>query len=225
MERRSRATDQDHWHNSIVEATRRAVFAKGFHDVTINDVCRTSLSPRSILYRHFPNKDVLLKETVHRSAQETLASLQDAMRGSPTGAGSVQRLMEFINPIFASPAFFEIGRFNLEWWAWAARNETGFQGFNETWREWRETLVSVIRAEVGDGPSDETVQTMASLMLAIHNGVLLHATLEGDHLDIEALTRLLQYGWEGIFERVRDGAPVESPPKPAKKRKPAQAGT
>jgi hypothetical protein len=120
-------------------------------------------------------------------------------------------------PLLDGPATFDTGRYNMEWWSWAARNETGLRGFREGFRAWRGQLSAVIRAEVGEDAPEETVQAMASLMLAIFNGLLLHATLEGEELDLELIMRLQRYGWEGIMERVDKEEPP--PAKPRRKQR------
>jgi AcrR family transcriptional regulator len=190
------------WRNNILEATRRCLSAKGFHDVTIDDITRGSLTPRSVLYRYFQNKDALLDETFQRSSQQTLSIMAQVLSGTDAGSGSAAQLIELLEPVLASPSAFDIGRFNIEWWAWSARSEIGLKGFRQVWREWRETLMPVVRSELGEDAPEETVQAMASLMLAIFNGLLLHATLEGEELDLDLIMRLQRYGWEGIMERV-----------------------
>jgi AcrR family transcriptional regulator len=190
------------WRTNILDATRRCLTAKGFHDVTIEDICRASLTPRSLLYRYFDAKDAILSETVERSTRETLAVISELIRGASSGGESIPQLVDLTESILSAPGTFDIGRFNIEWWAWSSRNEAGLLGFRQAWREWREALANVIRHDVGDDAPEETVQAMASLMLAIFNGLLLHATLEGEELDLELIMRLQRYGWEGIMERV-----------------------
>ncbi len=199
------------WRNHILDATSRCLSARGFHDTTIDDISRASMTPRSVLYRYFPNKDALLAETVLRSSRQNWAIVSSLINEASPGPGAVERLIEIMIPIFTVPSLFDRGRFNVEWWAWAVRTESGIRSFRETWREWREGLAAVIRSEVGDEPSDETVQAMANLMLALYNGLLLHATLEGDELDIEAIMRLQQDGWAGIFERAKGAQEEEAP--------------
>lgn len=188
----------------IIDATRRSLAAKGFHRTTINDISRTSLMPKGAVQRLFPNKDALLSEAVVSSSRDTLSLARTMLQEGGLGPGAVHRLIQMIIPILKAPSFFQSGRGNVEWWAWSARNETGLKGFRETWREWRQALGAIIRAEVGDEVPEDDVVAMAGLMLAIYNGMVLHATLEGDELDIDAIMRFQQLGWDGIFSRVKE---------------------
>jgi AcrR family transcriptional regulator len=203
MPAENRDMEDPQWREVILNAARRCLSVKGFHDVTLDDVCRMSMLRRSALYRYFPNKDALLGETVRWGTRGPLAVVSSVGSDSGESEGAVQRLMESMTPILEAPTFFDVGRFNIEWWAWAARNEVGLSAFRETWQEWREQLTSLIRTEVGPEAADETVLAMANLMLAIFNGLMLHMTLEAEELDLEEITRLQQLGWDGIFERVR----------------------
>jgi AcrR family transcriptional regulator len=192
-----------HWRNVILDAARRCLSAKGFHATTIDDVSRTVPAPRSVVYRHFSNKQALLNETVKRSSHETLAVITELIERAGSGPGSVGRLADLMYPLFTTSVLFDVGRFNIEWWAWAVRNEAGLSGFRDVWREWRSRLASLIASEFETDQSTEMIQAMTTLMLAIYNGLLLHATLEGEQLDLERIMRYQQYGWEGIIERVK----------------------
>jgi AcrR family transcriptional regulator len=201
----------EEWRDRITDAARRSLSAKGFHGTTIDDISRMSFTPKNVLHRSFASKDALLNETVLKSSRATLSLVRQALQATDSEPGTVQKLIELMTPLLTSPGFFDIGRFSVEWWAWASRNETGLQGFLETWREWRAALTAIIRAEVGDGASDADVMAMAALMLAIYNGLVLHATLEGDELDVDAIMRFQQLGWEGIFHHVKAQAGSDTP--------------
>lgn len=188
----------------ILAAARQSLTAKGFHRTTIDDICRTSLMPKSVVQRLFLSKDALISEAMLDTIRQTLDLARAILREDGSEPGAVHRLMQMITPILKAPAFFQSGRGNVEWWAWAARNETGLEGFRESWREWREVLATLVRSDVGEGPSDEDVAAIASLMLAIFNGLILHATLEGDELDIDKIMRFQQLGLDGIFSSVKE---------------------
>ncbi len=160
--------------------------------------------PKSVVQRLFPSKDALISEAMLDSIRGTLDLARAILREDGSEPGAVHRLMQMITPILKAPAFFQSGRGNVEWWAWAARNETGLEGFRESWREWREVLATLVRSDVGKGPSDEDVAAIASLMLAIFNGLILHATLEGEDLDIDAIMRFQRLGLDGIVSRSKE---------------------
>ena len=189
----------------ILDATRRCLAAKSFNELTIDDISRASHRPKSAIYRHFPNKDAIVDETLRRTSRQSLQNILGVIGNAGDGKDTltVAGLIHLMGQVFTSPMLLETGRFNIEWWAWAARSQTGLRGFRETWREWRDAIAGAIRAEVGDDQPEETVQAMAGLIFGLYNGLLLHATLEGEELDIEAIMRLQQDGWQGIVERAK----------------------
>jgi hypothetical protein len=135
--------------------------------------------------------------------RQTLASILELMDQDQADQRPVRHLMKIVAPILTSPALFDTARHNIEWWAWALRSEVGLMGFRDTWQEWRRELSALIRAEIGYDVSEKEVEAMSGLMLAIFNGLLLHAALEGENLDVQRMMQLQQYGWEGIIERVK----------------------
>lgn len=211
MAKRDQRLDDDQTRERILDAARRCLSVKNFHDITMDDISRASLVPRRILYRHFPSKEALLNETVQRGVHQILTLISTLLAED---RASVARLIDLMMPLLSGPATFDIGRFNVEWWAWALRNELALQDFQKTWGQWRARLGAIILSEFKDVPSEQDVEAMATLMLALFNGLLLHATAETGQLDMERITRLQQYAWEGIIERVRaEGLSEEPSPK------------
>jgi hypothetical protein len=86
------------------------------------------------------------------------------------------------------------------------------RGFRDIWQEWRDQLAPLVRSEVGEDVPEKDVQAMTSLILSIFNGLVLHATLESESLDLERIAQLQQYGWDGIIERVKADGPASEEP-------------
>jgi AcrR family transcriptional regulator len=212
MSKDDRAFEDEETRERILDAARRCLSAKNFHNVTMDDISRASLVPRRIIRRHFPNRDVLLNAAVQRGVQQILALVSRSM---DEGQGSVRHLIDLMMPLLTGPAAFDIGRFNVEWWAWALRNEVALRDIQGTWEQWHDQLGVIISSEFEGGLHDQDQQAMAVLMLALFNGLLLHATSEAGQLDMARIARLQQFAWDGIIERVRAGglSDLSVPPK------------
>lgn len=222
MSQRNRVDGDAELRSHILTATRRCLSVKGFHDVTIDDICRAAQTRRNVVYRYFSNRDTVIDAEMRRGNLASLEALLVVARDSEGSGGTP--LIDLLGGIFSAPTSYDTARFNLEWLAWAARNPTGLQGFLETRKEWREGLASVIRQGLADDVSEESVQAMTDLMLVLYYGLAAHVTLEDGNRDVEPLMNLLKYGWEGIIERVRAGAPVATPQKPRGGRKAVATG-
>jgi AcrR family transcriptional regulator len=187
----------------VVERARRCLVTKSLSELTLDDVSRASSVPRSVLYRLFQSRDGLIQELVRASGRANFAIAARLTDAGDDDATTLGRLADVMLPALTSPSTFDTGRFNVEWWSWAARNETGLRTFREFWSDWRHGLSDLIRSDLPEECDDADAEALAGLMLAIYNGLLLHSTLEGKSWHLERIMRLQKYGIEGFLDGLR----------------------
>ncbi|MGC4932792.1 TetR/AcrR family transcriptional regulator [Gordonia sp. DT30] len=67
--------------------------ARGFHDVTIDDIGQAAGIPPSGVYRHFPSKAAILEAAFWRASDRTAASVADALATSHTPPDAVGEMV------------------------------------------------------------------------------------------------------------------------------------
>uniref|UniRef100_UPI003D91EACC TetR/AcrR family transcriptional regulator n=1 Tax=Gordonia sp. B7-2 TaxID=3420932 RepID=UPI003D91EACC len=67
--------------------------ARGFRDVTIDDIARAAGIPASGVYRHYPSKSAILEAAFWRAAERVTASITDALAASSTPREAIVALV------------------------------------------------------------------------------------------------------------------------------------
>lgn len=120
--------------------------ARGFHNVTIDDIGQASGIPASGVYRHFPSKVAILEAAFWRASDRTTSTITDALAASRTPTEAVRHLVRRYTELCCSATdlitvyLAEVGhlgasartalrrqqRLNVEEWAtWVCRARPG----------------------------------------------------------------------------------------------------
>lgn len=81
----------------------RLFAARGFHDVTVEDIATAAGMPASGVYRHFDSKPAILTEAFWRAADRTTVAISDALATATTPTDAIDRLIgEYVRLSLAS---------------------------------------------------------------------------------------------------------------------------
>jgi AcrR family transcriptional regulator len=179
----------------IIDAARRCVGRRGYHRATLGEIAREAEVPTRTIYKHFSDRQAVINASAqaeaeaYRSVISQLSSLALA-----SGRDPVMDLQERMLALLEKSEFFTIWRYNVEWWAAAARDPKLLEGFRQTWRAWEDILEPMVQESLGpDAPFSNRV--VSTFLIVSFNGLLLHSALDHEALDFVQLRKLISHLW------------------------------
>nr|CAA9354394.1 MAG: hypothetical protein AVDCRST_MAG46-2813 [uncultured Nocardioidaceae bacterium] len=133
--------------DEILAATISELESRGLAQTRVADVASTlGISPGLIFY-HFATKDALLVAAFEHAVRQDLALLEAAVRRGTDATDRLRRVLGVYGPTGAAFGW----RLWIDAWALALRNPVIRTTLRRLDDRWRQTLVDVVQAGVGDG--------------------------------------------------------------------------
>ncbi len=188
----------------ILDAAWRTFSRRGFHQATMQDICREAdLSPGSV-YRYFPGKDDLIVALVARDTAESIAVIETLYDHDDPLSG----LLELVNMSFEQLRDVRTCATNIEIESEAARNPRVGALVRRADAELAAALAGVLRRLGGDSHILEDADAVARVLIAVVIGTSAQKAISPE-LDVDSHARILRSLIELI---VRPKAPVAAPP-------------
>jgi AcrR family transcriptional regulator len=181
----------------LVEAARRCIADRGFASVTVDDVCAEAGMSKGAFYGYFAQKQDLLLALLEDEAED----VRTTMRELTDDRDGVERLRRFAREMVRRGD--DAAGLQLRADLWAEINED--PEIRERWadvvRERRTTLRSWIDQAVADGELEPLpANALAAILLALADGLTLHAGLDPSGFRRTNVTRALDAILDGIRE-------------------------
>jgi TetR/AcrR family transcriptional regulator, repressor for uid operon len=180
----------------LIDAARRCVAARGFQSLTVDDVCAEAGVSKGAFYIYFNQKQDLLLALLDDEAaaiEEVMQALNDARMSG------VERLRRFARAMIergVDPAGVQI---RADLWAEMSSNPAVRQKWVTVTRERRAVLKSWIEGGVESGElASIPANALAAILLALGDGLLLHAGLDPTGFRWGNIVRALDAILEGI---------------------------
>jgi AcrR family transcriptional regulator len=185
--------------NHLIVAALRCAARKGFADLTVDEVCAEAGLSKGAFYGYFDSKQALLVSLL----EEDATGLDDLMRQLGARApGGVQRLRSFARAMLERgdhPARVQV---RADLWAAMLTEPEVRRQFSMTVRRRRDTLRTWVEAAVAAGELvDIPSNAFASVLLALGDGLTLHASLDPAAFRWANIRRALDVLFEGIERR------------------------
>ena len=185
--------------NEIVNAAEACFLRKGFHQCTMQDICRESgLSPGAI-YRYFKSKTDIIAAVIARSTERGAAHIEEARASYSQAALALGAIGEHF---FGRLEREGVGRFaalELEVWGEALRNAEVRATHRRQFRLLSRALSELFRLageQAGIKSPTTNPRGLAHLSLAIFHGLQLYTALYPEEVSVrevlETLSLLLQ---------------------------------
>lgn len=181
--------------NHILKAAWRVAAGKGFHQLTIDDICDEAQVSKGSFYGYFESKQALLVALLEDEAAGRLAVL--AALGSVSSGGD--RLQAFARAMLErakDPARVQV---LADLWSMLGTEEpvraaftASVQARRSVLREWIDEAID--NEEIVDLPPD----ALASILIALGDGLLLHAALDPHAFQWKNVSAVLLLLLEGI---------------------------
>ncbi|MDE0823861.1 MAG: TetR/AcrR family transcriptional regulator [Dehalococcoidia bacterium] len=192
----------------ILDAARACFARQGFHQTSIQDICKEAgLSPGAV-YRYFPSKDHIIAATCSGCQEGIMEMIQVAKSQGLAPLETVGIIIDHGLDMMSSDAFLEFGMMNIQSWSEAMRSD-----------EVREALLTAIFNTLGQAISDLIEQAqqdgechdelsakvVACAIMGTFHGLMLHKSLDST-LDIAACGKVMRAMFQGIYQKAADVA-------------------
>ena len=199
----------------ILDAAAACFARRGFHQTTMQDICReVELSPGAV-YRYFPSKEAIIEGMCMRGQEANAAGLEAGL----SEAGTLDAFDQLIRIFFLEMdnlKSFEVCALNVELYAEAPRNERVKRLQERTIQDVLGRLTTFVEASQRAGDIDSTLdpEAIGRVMIAQYQGLITQRLVEPD-IDIPAYADVLRSLFGGRFWRGRSMAPENTAgPKP-----------
>jgi AcrR family transcriptional regulator len=166
--------------NALLKATRACVGRKGLAATTSRDITGEAGANLAAITYHFGSKDQLVADALLDELREWLTPVLDVLAGDGDPTTRTLLAIQTLTATFhdhraAAPTY-------LQAMAQAPMSEPLRSGVIALWADLRRLLAEDIRAMVRDGelPSWIEPATMAAVLVAVANGLVLHVTVDPD---------------------------------------------
>ena len=196
---RLRETTRLERRRSFIDAAWRRAASQGWRDMTVDDVCAEAGLSKGAFYTHFSSKRALLDALVDDDA----ASVVEAMdRMEARNLGGPERLRRLTQMMLERAA--DTARVQVRTDLWAAvltepeirqRVTATVDGQRRVIRRWVEEAIAA--GEIIDLPAN----ALASILLALNDGLMLHRSLDESGFRWANISRALDALLAGIATR------------------------
>jgi AcrR family transcriptional regulator len=160
----------------LIQAAWRCAGVRGFADLTVDDVCAEGGMSKGAFYGYFESKQELLLALLEDDATELDAELERITRTSPSG---VQRVRRFAQAMIARGEDSARVQVHADLWADLLTQDAVRESLALATQRRRELVRGWIKEAVASGELVSIpANALASILLALTDGLMLHRALE-----------------------------------------------
>jgi AcrR family transcriptional regulator len=207
----------------ILDAAAACFARRGFHQTTMQDICReVELSPGAV-YRYFPSKDAIIEGMCTRGTEQNQQGLEEGMAAGDT----LPAFRELIRIFFLEMdnlKSFEFCSLNVELIAESPRNARVQKLQAQLLSDVRARLTPFVRAaqEKGDVDASLDAEAIVRVMIAQYQGLITQRLVEPD-IDVPKYAEVLQALYGGRFWQGDPGPSSPAEGNGSKRPEPASA--
>ncbi len=172
----------------VLEASAACFARNGFHQTSMQDICREAGLSAGAVYRYFRSKDEIIEAMCRAGQQQGVALIRSAQEGESTD-DVLNRLADVFLPMVGNPTtFFENALF-LHRWSEGLRNERIRQILQEGLAAIRAPFTEIIRRgqERGEVNPSLDPDAAARALVSLYHGLVIQTAL-GTQPDVAAYT-------------------------------------
>ncbi len=173
---------------------------QGFHQTTIQDICKEAeLSPGAV-YRYFVSKDEIIDAVCDFCRGSNLAAIEQARGKGDTFDVLDELLRQGVEEMQQPQADISLS-LNVQWWAEALRNPELKVMFRDSATDvWVEALSSIVRQgqERGDFNPALDAKSAGRVLISIWLGLILQRAMD-PNVDLEGYVNVVKSVYGGTF--------------------------
>jgi AcrR family transcriptional regulator len=181
--------------NNLLQAAWRCASRKGFRELTVDEICEEAGVSKGTFYGYFASKQDLLVALLEQDAAEREVVLE-ALGAASDGVDRLQGFARVMLQRGEDPARVQI---QADLWATVATDAPVHEAFRQSIRRRREIVRDWIDASIDAGELvDVPPIALASILLALGDGLLLHAALDPGSFQWPKVSKTLLLLLEGL---------------------------
>ena len=185
--------------SDIIDAAEACFLRRGFHQTTMQDICRESALSPGAIYRYFNSKDGIIAAVIGRSTERQAALIDDARASYSQAVQALQVIGEQFFGQLERDGMERVAAMEVEVWEEALRNSGLRATHRRQFRLLSKALAELFRLAVeqaGIRSPRANPRGLAHLALALFHGLLLYRALYPAEVNVrevlETLTMLLR---------------------------------
>ena len=185
----------------ILEAARACFVRQGFHQTSIQDICReAALSPGAV-YKYFPSKEHIIAASCLDCQQAGMEMIESARSEGGTALQALDLIVEHGFGMLDQEESREFMMMSVQLWSEALRSSkvkdallTGSYGI------WVQGLTELLEQAQREGEVDPGLDAtaLARIIFGLWHGLLLHKSLDPD-IDVKACAESFQALYHGTI--------------------------
>ena len=184
---------------AFVEAAWRRAASQGWRDMTVDDVCAEAGLSKGAFYSHFASKRELLDALVDDDAGTVIAILDDLQTQSLDGPERLRRLTRMMLDRAGDASRIQV---RADLWAAALTEPAIRERLNTEVDAQRRVIRRWVQEAIAGGEIvDLPANALASILLALNDGLMLHRTLDDSGFRWANISRVLDALLAGIATR------------------------
>lgn len=173
---RLKEADRNERRQRLLEAAWRCAARKGYHDITVDDVCTEAEASKGAFYTYFETKQDLLLALLDDDSIQVDRRIDELEAQNLTQA---ERLRRFTRWMLERGADASRAQVRADLWVAALTDEQVRHRLSQAIEHRRALLRSWVEAGVARGELvDVPANALASVLLALSDGLLLHAAVD-----------------------------------------------
>lgn len=180
--------------NEILDAAWACFARNGYHETTMQDICRESqLSPGAI-YRYFTSKEAILAAISERSLAMGRRLIEDARQQAGGPLDSLEAVGHMMLGAFNHPMFETMTRVNIELWPEIVRNPILREGMRAELLFWHQAVEGILSDSRAAGELRKGIDPSigATLFMCAYEGMRHYNLVVPEMFTPEALISLGQ---------------------------------
>lgn len=165
----------------ILQAAMQSFARNGFHQTSMQEVCRQAeLSPGAV-YSYFASKEEII-ETLAELSLARNRELLSTLRAKGDVRQALRGLLEAIGDYLRAPAGYELSGIKVGLWAEAVRNQNIMMLFRRTYHETLSEIADIVRQgqERGEVSRSISAEAVAQLLVSMIDGLVLQLAFDPD---------------------------------------------
>jgi AcrR family transcriptional regulator len=185
--------------HTFVEAAWRRATSQGWRDMTVDDVCAEAGLSKGAFYSHFASKRELLDALVDDDASAVSEAMEDLGAQSLDGPERLRRMTRMMLARAGDASRVQV---RADLWAAALTEPAIRERLNTEVDAQRRVVRRWVEEAIADGEIVELpANALASILLALNDGLMLHRILDESGFRWENVSRALDALLSGLQAR------------------------
>jgi AcrR family transcriptional regulator len=190
--------------DKILMAVRSVLAEKGYQGATISEIAQEAGISRGLLHYYFKSKEDMLCQVIRHSMAGILARTSAILESAQSPAAAAEGLCSALRGILVSdPHFFKLF---LEAWVFARKGPDAQSLLKDIHSRFRQAVrrgLEGLAQKTGQPPASTRLDTLATLLTSLVDGIGMQATIEPSLLENDDLWNALDRAIFALLEHAR----------------------